>query len=153
MEINASTRVGDVVKVNYKTAQIFDKNNIDFCCGGGMSIQKACERSNTDVNELISELEDLAAAQDPESSYINRLSLTELCDYIEKRHHGYVRENIPFLVQKLNKLCTVHGANHPELLEVNEHFQTAAENLLNHMKDEETILFPYIRKMEKHKNG
>jgi regulator of cell morphogenesis and NO signaling len=50
---------------------------------------------------------------------------------------------------KLQKLCDVHGENHPELFEIKEFFDGAAENLSAHMKKEEEVLFPYIRKMVK----
>ncbi len=45
MEINTNTSVGEIVKANFKTAQIFDKNKIDFCCGGGISLEEACKKS------------------------------------------------------------------------------------------------------------
>lgn len=151
MEINIATSVGEIVKANFKTAQIFDKNKIDFCCGGGISLDEACKKSNVDINQLVPELEALVKQSDPDSRYIDGLELNELCDYIEKRHHSYVSENIPFLQQKLQKLCDVHGENHSELFEIKELFNGAAENLSAHMKKEELILFPYIRKMVKYK--
>ena len=43
MNINANTIVGDIVKVNFKTAQVLEKSKIDFCCGGGISLKEACE--------------------------------------------------------------------------------------------------------------
>jgi len=150
MEIKTNTSVGDIVKANFKTAQIFDKNKIDFCCGGGISLEEACEKSKVDFNLIVPELEALVALNDPDSRYINGLALNELCDYIEKRHHTYVVENIPFLQEKLQKLCHVHGENHPELFEIKELFDGASENLSAHMKKEELILFPYIRKMVKY---
>jgi len=152
MEINKNTRVGDIVKANFKTAQIFDKNRIDFCCGGGISLDTACEESNVDIDQLVPELEALVLLNDPDSKYIDGLELDELCDYIEKRHHIYVRDNIPFLQQKLQKLSDVHVENHPELFEVKELFDGAVENLGTHMEKEESILFPYIRKMVKYKS-
>ncbi len=152
MKINTETRIGDIVKANYKTAQLFDKKGIDFCCGGGISLEKACKKSNVDINKLIPELEALVIMNDPDSKYIDSLELNELCDYIEKRHHTFVLGNIPFLQQKLQKLCDVHGENHPELFKVKELFDGAAENLSGHMKTEESILFPYIRTMVKYKN-
>jgi len=152
MEININTSVGEIVKANFKTAQIFNKHNIDFCCGGGISLDEACKKSKVDINQLVPELEALVQLNDPDSKYIDALELNELCDYIEKRHHTYVNENIPFLQQKLHKLCDVHGANHTELFEVKELFDGAAQNLSAHMKKEELILFPYIRKMAKYKN-
>jgi regulator of cell morphogenesis and NO signaling len=150
MEITSDTRIGDIVKTNFKTAQVFDKNKIDFCCGGGISLAEACLKSNTDIDTLLNELEALVVRKDPDSIYIDSLALDELCDYIEKRHHAYVSENIPFLLQKLRKLCDVHGSNHPEVFDIKELFEAAAGNLSAHMKKEELILFPYIRKMTKY---
>lgn len=152
MDIKADTRIGDIVKENFRTAQVFEKNKIDFCCGGGISLEEACKKSDTDISELLPELESLVMSNDPDSKYINSLELDELCDYIEKRHHSFVNENLPFLQQKLDKLCDVHGDNHPELFEVRDLFAGAAGNLSSHMKKEELVLFPYIRKMVKIKN-
>ncbi|MCU4174019.1 iron-sulfur cluster repair di-iron protein [Carboxylicivirga sp. N1Y90] len=151
MDININTSVGEIVKANFKTAQIFDKNSIDFCCGGGISLDEACKKSKVDIDVLVPELQAIVALSDPDSKYIDSLELDELCDYIEKRHHTYVSENIPFLQQKLQKLCDVHGDNHSELFEIKELFNGEAENLSAHMKKEELILFPYIRKMVKYK--
>lgn len=153
MEIKLDSKVGEIVKTNFKTAQIFDKNNIDFCCGGGISLEEACKKSNTNINELIPELEALVTLNDPDSKYFNSLELDELSDYIVKRHHSYVRENITFLLQKLQKLCDVHGQNHPELFEIKDLFEGAAENLSNHMVKEETILFPLIKVLVANKNN
>jgi regulator of cell morphogenesis and NO signaling len=149
MEVNRGTKVGDIVKANFKTAQIFDKNSIDFCCGGGVTLDEACRKSNVDISQILPELELLVQINDPDSKYIDSLELDELCDYIEKRHHTFVSDNIPFIQQKLQKLCDVHGENHPELSEVKTLFDGAAGNLTAHMKKEELILFPYIRKMVK----
>jgi regulator of cell morphogenesis and NO signaling len=73
--------------------------------------------------------------------------MDQLCDYIVSRHHSYVAENIPFLKQKLQKLCDVHGSHHPELFEINKLFGLVAENLAAHMDKEEQILFPVLRKL------
>lgn len=59
MDINADTIIGDVVKMNYKTAQVFEDSSIDFCCGGGISLKQACEKGSVNMNELIVKLEDL----------------------------------------------------------------------------------------------
>ena len=78
MELNKLTRVGDVVKENFKAAQIFDKNRIDFCCGGGISIEEACKKANANAEKLIAELELVVYRNDPDSKYIDSLELDEL---------------------------------------------------------------------------
>ena len=70
-----------------------------------------------------------------------------LAEYIEKKHHRYVEEKIPVLRQFLDKLCNVHGERHPELYKINELFTASAGELASHMKKEELILFPFIKKM------
>ena len=45
-------------------------------------------------------------------------------------------------------MCKVHGQSHPELFEINELFKGCAGELALHMKKEELILFPFIKKME-----
>ena len=72
-----------------------------------------------------------------------------LADYIEKTHHRYVEEKTQVILPFLDKLCKVHGANHPELFEINELFIGCAGELAQHMKKEELMLFPFIKKMAK----
>lgn len=74
-------------------------------------------------------------------------SMESLADHIQNKHHRYVEEVIPVLRHNLNKLCTVHGEQHPELFSIAEIFNQSASELLFHMKKEEIVLFPYIREM------
>ena len=147
MEINSKTIIGDIVRVNFKSAQLFEKNKIDFCCGGQITLSDACDKSDVDMNKLIPELELLVQLNDPDSKYLDGLELDALSEYVVKRHHTYVSENIPFLKEKLQKLCDVHGEGHPELFDVAKLFGEGADNLTMHMEKEESILFPYIARM------
>ena len=70
-----------------------------------------------------------------------------LIDYIEKTHHRYVEEKSTALLFYLDKLCKVHGQRHPELFEIGLHFKICATELAQHMKKEELILFPFVKKM------
>jgi len=147
MKIDGSTIIGEIVKVNYKTAQVFESNQIDFCCGGGISLKEACEKSKINMVELITKLEAVVQLPDADSKYMDGLELDELMDYILRRHHTFVIENMPFIQQKLQKLCDVHGENHSELFEIKSLFDGAVENLREHMIKEETVLFPHIKKL------
>jgi len=153
MEITSNSLVSEIVRENFKTAQIFEENNIDFCCGGNITLQEASERNNLKAQELIALIAPVMETQDRDSKFIENLPLDQLCNYIEETHHAYIREKAPFIQQKLDKLCNVHGDNHPELFEVKELFEGAVGNLTAHMQKEELILFPHVRNLVKFKNG
>lgn len=152
MKVTSNSLVSEVVRENYKTAQIFEKNNIDFCCGGNIPLDKASEQANLSVQELIALIQPVMGEQDRDSKFIENLPLDHLCNYIEETHHAYINEKAPFIQQKLEKLCQVHGQNHPELFEVKDLFEGAVGNLAAHMKKEELILFPHIRNLVRAKN-
>ncbi len=147
MEIRTSTTVGQIVRYNFKAAQLFDAYHIDFCCGGDISLSEACSESGEDIDKLMTELDEVLKGRDSETIFIEGLDLDQLSDYIVSRHHAYVNDHIPFLQQKLQKLCDVHGTNHPELFRIKEIFEIVAGNLTTHMKKEELILFPLLHKI------
>ncbi len=151
MKISPDSTLGEVVKGNFNTAAVFQANNMDFCCGGSINIADACSKAGIDAGQLIARLEAAAAQTDPDSEYINSLEPDELCTYIIKRHHEYVRKNIPLLTKNLEKICQVHGEHHPELYKIRDLFTQSAGNLTMHMQKEEIMLFPYIQRLARAK--
>jgi len=97
-------------------------------------------------------LKTLFAQRDPNSEYIDNLTLGELCNYIVKKHHIYVRENIPLLQKNLEIICQLHGVQHPELFEIKELFIGFARDFAIHNQEEEIMLFPFIHELEAAKN-
>jgi regulator of cell morphogenesis and NO signaling len=79
----------------------------------------------------------------------NSWPLDLLTDYIEKKHHRYVEAKSLEIKPYLNKICSVHGERHPELFEIQQQFNASVGELAAHMKKEEFILFPFIRKLAK----
>ena len=52
-------KIADIVALNIQTAHVFKKYGIDFCCGGGITIQKACEKKNIDMDLIIQDLKNI----------------------------------------------------------------------------------------------
>ena len=141
------TNIGDIVAEDYRTAQVFKNHKIDFCCRGNRSIQEVAENNKLDAITLLNEIQNVQNQSAGDNIDFKSWPLDLLADYIEKKHHRYVAERIPVLQQYLNKLCQVHGERHPELFEITEHFNASAGELAMHMKKEELIVFPAVRKM------
>ncbi|MEQ8812187.1 MAG: iron-sulfur cluster repair di-iron protein [Imperialibacter sp.] len=146
--------IGEIVAEDYRTAEVFGNHGIDFCCKGNRSIQEACTKANIDQAKLTAEVEVILNKGETASYDYQSWPLDKLADHIEQKHHHYVEEKMPVLKQYLEKLCQVHGKSHPELFEITRLFTASAGELAMHMKKEEFILFPFVRKMERvKKNG
>ncbi|MBK7128686.1 MAG: iron-sulfur cluster repair di-iron protein [Crocinitomicaceae bacterium] len=152
METTAT--VGSFVAKDYRTASIFQKYGIDFCCKGGKTIDEVCTTKNIDSTKLLQELSQVSVQAQGDGVDFRSWPLDLLADYIEKKHHRYIEESTPTIRQFLDKLCKVHGGNHPELFDINQEFTLSSGVLAQHMKKEELILFPFVRNMvESKKNG
>ncbi|MEY8869914.1 MULTISPECIES: iron-sulfur cluster repair di-iron protein [Flavobacteriaceae] len=149
LEQQTNKQIGSFVADDYRTAAVFSKYGIDFCCKGHRTIHEVCEKNDINADELLNNLNAIMNSKTNENIDYKSWPLDLLAEYIEKKHHRYVEETIPVLKQFLDKLCKVHGNRHPELFEINELFSASAGELAAHMKKEELILFPFIKKMMK----
>ncbi|MPR31890.1 iron-sulfur cluster repair di-iron protein [Cytophagaceae bacterium SJW1-29] len=141
--------IGSIVAKNWRTASVFHQHNIDFCCKGNIPLTEACAAARLDADQITDEINAILEADAaPELDYA-AWPLDRLAEYIETRHHGYVTAQMPELSAYLDKLCVVHGGRHPELLEIRELFAQSVGELTTHMKKEELMLFPFVKKMAK----
>jgi regulator of cell morphogenesis and NO signaling len=150
MNVLKESNIGTVVAEDYRTAGIFEQAGIDFCCNGNRTIEAACEEQKIATGELIKQLQqavDASSRNEDGFSDYKSWPLDLLADFIEKKHHRYVTTQIPVIQTFLEKIILVHGERHPELAEIKIHFDACAGELTAHMKKEELMLFPFIRKM------
>ena len=153
MEITEKNVIGELVAADYRTAEVFAKYEIDFCCKGNQTIHDVCEKKNINESALIHDLSDVSKSLENTVIDYQAWPVDLLADYIEKKNHRYVQEKTEVIKPYLTKICQVHGKGHPELLEISDLFNESAQLLAAHMKKEELILFPYIRKMVLSKGG
>mgnify|MGYP001568071413 CR=1 FL=1 len=154
MNITAEKQtVGSFVAQDFRTAALFQKYDIDFCCKGGQTLDEVCTQKKLEKTNLVNELEAIIQSTGSANDDFNRWNLDQLIDYIITKHHTYISEKTPVILTFLDKLCQVHGSRHPELFEIAKEFHHVAEELSMHMKKEELILFPYIKHLVKAKAG
>lgn len=147
-EINRKSLVADIVAQDYRTAAIFRKYGIGYCCGGKWPLEMACEMRGVDADEIQAELE--AATRTIHVS--TQLDFTEwdvdfLINYLINIHHRYLKKSLPETQQILNEFAKEHIKKFPYLVELEKQFDLLAAQLLSSMKREEEVLFPYIRQI------
>jgi len=137
--------VKDFVVNDYRTAAVFERHGIDFCCGGGVPLKEACERRGVNPGTLVAELRDATADADSSQIRFERWDLDLLVEHIVTVHHRYVKEAIPVILAHTRKVAHVHGERHPEVVEINSLFEVIASEMTAHMQKEELMLFPFVR--------
>ena len=143
----------EIVSQNFQTAAIFEKYSLDFCCRGGVTIEQACKDKGIAPSVIFDELSKISGTESVEVSRFAQWAPEFLVDYIVSNHHAYVAAAIPVIRAHTQKVAAVHGANHPEVIKIAEAFERVADDLLQHMRVEEQILFPYIKQLIAAKEG
>ena len=134
--------VAQIVASDMRTATIFKKYGIDFCCGGGMPVAEACKGKDVEASTILYEIDNLDKGK-ADTDY-NNMELDVLVKYILKTHHSYVSEAAPIILQFADKVAKVHGESNPENIEIAKLFREVKLELEQHMSKEEGILFPHI---------
>ncbi len=149
--IDITSTVGDLVRQRPDRSRIFERLNIDYCCGGKLPLSEACAMAGVDANDVLAQLQQADVEPAQTSGRLvdaDAMGLTELADHIEATHHAYLREELPRLDQITEKVARVHGEKDKRLLQVRDAFCALQDELMSHMLKEERILFPLIRQME-----
>lgn len=153
MELSKDTIIADLVSDNYQLAEVFNQFNIDYCCHGQRSLESAATEKKIVLDELLDALKGIEKVGEGNSIDFRTWPLDLLTDYVEKKHHRYVEKQVPVIKSILQKIVQVHGDKHPELGEVEDLFEIVGGEMTSHMKKEELMLFPYIKRLEASKNN
>ncbi|HEY8667591.1 MAG TPA: iron-sulfur cluster repair di-iron protein [Tepidisphaeraceae bacterium] len=148
MSVTLEATVGQLVVERPGRARVFENLGIDYCCGGKKPLGEACRDKGLDPQQLLAEIQ----AADTTTSESGRnwaaATITELADHIQSTHHALLKAEFPRLDRLTDKVATVHGQRHPDLLAVRATFVEFKEELEAHMMKEERILFPLCRQID-----
>lgn len=150
MQTFATKTIREIALEAPATTRVFEEFKIDYCCGGRKSLDEACSGAGLDPVMVSQKIK--AALKDQstrgENGSSEKRSASELIDYIIAKHHIFTVEEIERLTPLMEKVCTRHGDQHPELFKLQTIFLALADSLIPHMRKEEAVLFPYIQALE-----
>jgi len=152
-EALAQRPIGDIVSADWRSAAVFEKHGIDFCCGGSQTLGAACSAKGLEPEAILHELSQaLAAPAEGVPDYVTWKS-SDLADHIIRTHHAWLAENTSLITTWTAKIASVHGTRHPELVRIAAIFAGIAADLTGHLAAEEEVFFPAIKRLEAARNS
>jgi regulator of cell morphogenesis and NO signaling len=145
--------IGEFVAEDYRTARVFERYGIDFCCGGRISLSDACRERDIAFATILGEIKTVKEEPQDRSQNYGSWGLPFLADYIVNTHHAYLNENTRQIAVYANKIAEVHGAHHPEVIEIAGIFDRIATDMEAHLREEEEVLFPAIKRIDAARKG
>jgi len=146
--IRKENSIRDIVLSDYRTADIFLKYGIKFCCGGNLPLEQVCTSMNIDVTEIVEELERASTTiqigndiqfQDWEPSFLS--------EFIVQVHHQHLKNSFPIVRGYVQLFLDSHQSKYPDLKDLGELIDQLTMETTVAMKDEEEIYFPYIKRI------
>ncbi len=155
VQLDSQTTVRDLVGRYPQTRPVFEKYEIDYCCGGARSLADVAADQDLSVSTLVDTLaevlESAPSAPAPVEQDWYAASLSELVEHIIATHHAYVKKALPQLCSLTAKVLNAHGEHHGDMLrQVQTYFNALDNELTSHMMKEEQMLFPYIVALDRH---
>ena len=156
MSANIHQTVKDLALSVPGATRAFEQAGIDYCCGGGRTLEEACASAGVDAGAMLATLRGLeeggpTLAGDRD---FGAMSLEALVGHIVRTHHVFTLQELARLDLLLTKVRAKHEGSHPELADVGNAYGRLLVDLLPHMQKEEQVLFPYVVELERaHREG
>ena len=146
MTITSDITVGQLAAQHPLATRVFARHAIDYCCGGGQTLEEICSHKGLDQEAVLDEIrKEIQPSAVPEERW-DQASLPDLIEHILTAYHEPLREELPRLESMARKVVRVHGDKEPERLpELLSVYLALKSELEQHMMKEERILFPMIR--------
>lgn len=142
--------ISEIVQADYRTAEVFKKYLLTYCCGADLSLRAACEGRGLDYEYLVQELSESTRNIHLSAGLsFQTWGVDFLIDFISHVHHNYTYEVLPSLTIGLQAFAVGHRKKYPHLEEVSELLNRLSDLLIVHNKHEDEIIFPYIKQINR----
>ena len=142
----AELTVGELAARLPGSVRVFEKHQIDFCCGGTIPLEAACARRGLNPAAVLEEIDAANAAPSAHTTDWQSAGLDVLLDHILSTHHRYMKTELPRLEGMLAKVTAAHGERHGDLLRsLAAVFAPMKEELDGHLMKRRCVPLPLIR--------
>lgn len=141
-------KVEELARENFAIIQLFNKYNIDFFCKGNQILRDVLAEAGSGNEGFLKELAEIRLSESqPYVVDVEKWPLDLLADYIQKTHHRYTERVLMEMKGLINKFLLNGSEEAQTIEEFKPTFELLTGGLSTHMKKEELMLFPVIKKI------
>jgi len=146
LELNSQSIVTEIVKMDYRTAEVFQKYGIEYCCGASWPIATVCLMNGIEENILLADLKKATRTITlPSHLSFSDWAIDFLIDYIIHVYHQSLEKKLPAISTSIIDFTVEHGKQYPYMALLQKQFEKFQRDCLLHIQYEEEVIFPYLR--------
>jgi regulator of cell morphogenesis and NO signaling len=139
--------IGEMAAGDERAIRVFEKYEIDYCCGGQKTFGEACAEKSLDTRQVLQELELASQVVSSPGERYDQWELDFLADYIVNQYHTYTKSMLLRVSDITAKVAEVHGGRHPETRLIAQLWSELSQEMSVHLQKEEMQLFPHIKRL------
>lgn len=152
MIITKNIKMADVIHTNYFTLSVLNRFGIELGFGD-KSVDEICKKNNVDVDFFLEIVNAFVDKDYFPKKHLQTFSVKLITDYLQKTHDYYHKLKVPeieHLIEEMVDSCYTQKEN---IVLLKKFFNDYKQELLNHTRREEKIVFPYTLAIEKAYNS
>jgi regulator of cell morphogenesis and NO signaling len=152
--INPNSSLDEFLFAEPELRRLFDNLGIDSLGGENKSLAKICQEHHLDSSTVARLLTALQAIYPPRQVVsLELMTLTELCDHLERLQQITLREELARLERLLRMAAQQQSAEYPQFVRIHETFVAFREQFTAHLREEAEGVFPLIRQLTNGESG
>jgi regulator of cell morphogenesis and NO signaling len=152
MLILGEMKLADVIHHDYNLVPVISRFDISLGFGDG-TIKEICDQRNVNLEFFLSILNTFHDEQYFPKDYLKSFPASLIINYLRKAHSYYSDEKIPEIKSLIRKLVQLSNKNNKTLKLISNFFDDYCNEFASHLLREETIVYPYVLKLEKALEG
>ena len=149
MLIHKKTKMVDLILENYQILPIINRFDINLGFEE-KTIEQICKQKNINIDfflEIVNAFHDKDYFPD---NYLQKFSLKLIIDYLTKTHDFIINVKLEAIETLINKLLNSCRKNNKQKISlISTFFYEYKTELINHIKDENNTVYPYVLLLEK----
>ena len=152
MIITKETKMADVIHMNYFSLSMLNRFGIELGFGD-KTVEEVCNQKNIDSDFFLEIINAFVNKDYFPKKHLQTFSVQLIADYLEKTHAYYHQVKVPEIENLIKEMVVGCYTQKSNLVLLENFFNDYKQQLLNHTKREEDVVFPYALAIEEAYNN